>query len=188
MSIDDPELQPAFEELGITDPKDKQILLDFLTQIFRLGFIYVMNQDENNNSHWPISKHVATNSRFMEQDLQKLEHQHRIAAYILELMRYFPITIMSWGVDSESYRLAEDADGNCGLSFHVQGFKHKGIVQVLYDEGADTFLYHLLSDTGEILKTRNDIYLDQLIPTIDEAVEKVENYEQRVRSEYGLSW
>jgi len=51
MSIDDPELQPAFEELGITDPKDKQILLDFLTQMFRLGFIYVMNQDENNNSH-----------------------------------------------------------------------------------------------------------------------------------------
>ncbi len=123
----------------------------------------------------------------MEQDLQKLEHQHRIAAYILELMRYFPITIMSWGIDSESYRLAEDADGNYGLQFHVQGFKHKGIVQVLYDEGADTFLYHLLTDTGEILKTRNDIYLDQLIPTIDEAVEKVENYEQRVRSEYGLS-
>lgn len=123
----------------------------------------------------------------MEQDLQKLEHQHRIAAYILELMRYYPITTMSWGIDSKSYRLAEDADGNCGLSFHVQGFKHKGIVQVLYDEGADTFLYHLLSDTGEILKTRNDIYLDQLIPTIDEAVEKVENYEQRVRSEYGLS-
>ena len=123
----------------------------------------------------------------METNLETLEHQHKIAAYILELMRYYPAIVMSWGIDNQSYRLAEDADGNCGLSFHVQGFKHKGIVQVLYDEGADTFLYHLLTDTGEILKTRNDIYLDQLIPTIDEAVEKVENYEQRVRSEYGLS-
>ena len=123
----------------------------------------------------------------METNLETLEHQHKIAAYILELMRYYPAIVMSWGIDNQSYRLAEDADGNCGLSFHVQGFKHKGIVQVLYDEGADTFLYHLLTDTGEILKTRNDIYLDQLIPTIDEAVEKVENYEQRVRSEYGLA-
>ena len=123
----------------------------------------------------------------METNLQTLEHQHRIAAYILEVMRYFPHIVMSWGIDNESYRLAEDADGNYGLSFHVQGFKHKGIVQVLYDEGADTFLYHLLTDAGEIVSTRNDIYLEELIPAIDEAVEKVENYKQRVMSEYGLA-
>ena len=123
----------------------------------------------------------------METNLQTLEHQHRIAAYILEVMRYFPHIVMSWGVNSESYRLAEDADGNYGLQFHVQGFKHKGIVQVLYDEGADTFLYHLITDAGETVKTRTDIYLDELIPAIDEAVEKVENYSQRVMAEYGLA-
>ena len=123
----------------------------------------------------------------METNLEALEHQHKIAAYILELMRYYPAIVMSWGIDNKTYRLAEDAHGNCGLSFHVQGFKHKGIVQVLYDEDADTFLYHLLTDTGEILKTRTDIYLDELIPAIDEAVEKVENYSQRVMAEYGLA-
>ena len=123
----------------------------------------------------------------METNLETLEHQHRIAAYILELMRYFPAIIMSWGIDNQSYRLAEDADGNCGLEFHVQGFKHKGTVQVLYDEGGDTFLYHLITDTGETVKTRTDIYLDVLIPAIDEAVEKVENYSQRVMAEYGLA-
>ena len=140
----------------------------------------------------------------MENNLQTLEQQHRMASYILELMLYFPATIMSWGIDNSSYRLATDADGNYGLSFHVQGFKHKGTVQILYDEGCDTFLYHLLTDqilydegcdtflyhlltdTGEIVKTREDICFDELISVVDEAVEKVENYEQRVCQEYGI--
>ena len=115
----------------------------------------------------------------METNLQTLEQQHRMASYILELMRYFPTTIMSWGIDNKTYRLAEDADGNYGLSFHVQGFKHTGTVQILYDEGSDTFL-------GEIVKTREDICFDELISVVDEAVEKVENYEQRVCQEYGI--
>lgn len=130
---------------------------------------------------------MATNQNLMENNLQTLEQQHRIASYILELMRYFPATIMSWGIDNSSYRLATDANGNYGLQFHVQGFKHKGTVQILYDEGSDTFLYHLLSETGETVKTRTDIYLDELIPAIDDAVEKVENYSQRVMAEYGLA-
>ena len=121
----------------------------------------------------------------METNLETLEHQHKIAAYILELMRYYPV-VMSWGIDNKTYRLAEDADGNYGLQFHVQGFKHKGTVQILYDEGCDTFLYHLLSDTGEIVKTREDICFDELVSVVDEAVEKVENYEKRVMAEYGI--
>jgi hypothetical protein len=79
-----------------------------------------------------------------------------------------------------------DANGNYGLQFHVQGFKHKETVQILYDEGCDTFLYHLLTDTGEIVKTREEICFDELVSVVDEAVEKVENYEQRVCQEYGI--
>ena len=130
---------------------------------------------------------MATNQNLMENNLQTLEQQHRMASYILELMRYFPATIMSWGIDNSSYRLATDANGNYGLQFHVQGFKHKGTVQILYDEGSDTFLYRLLTDTGEIVKTREDICFDELVSVVDEAVEKVENYEQRVCQEYGIS-
>lgn len=122
----------------------------------------------------------------MENNLQTLEQQHRIASYILELMRYFPATIMSWGIDNSSYRLATDANGNYGLQFRVQGFKHKGTVQILYDEGCDTFLYHLLTDTGEIVKTVEDVFLDELVSKIDREVEYVENYEQRVCQEYGI--
>lgn len=46
MTIDDPELQPAFEQMGITDPNDKQILLDYLTELFRIAIEHVLI-DEN---------------------------------------------------------------------------------------------------------------------------------------------
>ena len=109
---------------------------------------------------------MATNQNRMENNLQTLEQLHRMASYILELMRYFPATIMSWGIDNRSYRLATDADGNYGLQFHVQGFKHTGTVQILYDEGSDMFLYHLRSDTGDIVKTREGICFDELISVV----------------------
>ena len=110
-----------------------------------------------------------------------------MASYILEVMRYNPVVIMSWGIDPESYRLAEDAAGNYGLQFHVQGFKHKGTVQILYDEGSDTFLYHLLSEAGDIVATRENICFDELVSVVDAAVEKVDNYSERIKAEYGIT-
>ena len=123
----------------------------------------------------------------METNLQTLEQQHQMASYILEVMRYNPVVIMSWGIDPESYRLAEDAAGNYGLQFHVQGFKHKGTVQILYDEGSDTFLYHLLSEAGDIVATRENICFDELVSVVDAAVEKVDNYSERIKAEYGIT-
>lgn len=49
MTIDDPELQPAFEQLGITDPNDKQILLDYLTELFKIAIEHVL---KNENQHY----------------------------------------------------------------------------------------------------------------------------------------
>ena len=109
-----------------------------------------------------------------------------MASYILELMRYFPAVIMSWGVDNKSYRIATDEEGRCGLEFHVQGFKHKGKVKILYDEGSDTFLFHLIGEDDRIVKTVEDVFLDELVSKIDREVEYVENYEQRVCQEYGI--
>ena len=123
----------------------------------------------------------------METNLESLEQQHQMASYILEIMRYNPVVIMSWGIDPESYRLAEDAAGNYGLQFHVQGFKHKGTVQILYDEGSDTFLYHLLSEAGDIVATRENICFDELVSVVDAAVEKVDNYSERIKAEYGIT-
>lgn len=123
----------------------------------------------------------------METDIQKLEQLHRMASYILELMRYYPAIVMSWGVDSKSYRIATDEEGRCGLEFHVQGFKHKGKVKILYDEGSDTFLFHLISESGEIVKTVEDVFLDELVSKIDREVEYVDNYKERICQEYGIA-
>lgn len=110
-----------------------------------------------------------------------------MASYILELMRYFPAIVMSWGVDNKSYRIATDTEGRCGLEFHVQGFKFTGTVKILYDEGSDTFLFHLISETGEIVKTVEDVFLDELVSKIDREVEYVDNYKERVCQEYGIA-
>ena len=45
MTIDDPELQPAFEQMGITDPNDKQILLDYRTELFRIAIEHVLKNE-----------------------------------------------------------------------------------------------------------------------------------------------
>ncbi len=49
MTIDDPELQPAFEQMGISDPNDKQILLDFLTELFRIAIEHVLKNESKHH-------------------------------------------------------------------------------------------------------------------------------------------
>ena len=110
-----------------------------------------------------------------------------MASYILEVMRYSPVILMSWGIDNKSFRIATDAENRSGLEFTVQGFKHKGKVQILYDEGADAFLFHLIDQDGTIVKTKEDVYVNELVAAIDEAVEKVDNYSERIRQEYGIA-
>lgn len=47
IDIDDPELRHVFEKMGITDPKDKQIILDYITELFKIAIEYVFKQNEN---------------------------------------------------------------------------------------------------------------------------------------------
>ena len=53
MTIDDPELQQSFELLGITDPKDKQILLDYIEELFAITIEYLLTQKQNEQQHHP---------------------------------------------------------------------------------------------------------------------------------------
>jgi hypothetical protein len=55
---------------------------------------------------------------------------------------------------------------------------------VTLNEGEDYFEVSLISDSGEIKETRKSIFLGELISTIDDAVEKVEDYDKRVATEY----
>ena len=98
-----------------------------------------------------------------------------IAKYIWTILKSQLTIIMSWGVDPATVRAIER-----GLECHVQGFIHTGFVQITLNEGADLFEITLLSEKREIVKFIDGIYLDCLVDTIDRAVEKCDNYEQRV--------
>jgi hypothetical protein len=88
---------------------------------------------------------------------------------------------MSWGVCK--FRALQ---GDEGVMFHVQGFKFIGWVKIVFDEGADLFNIFYIDNKGKTQKIQKGIYFDELVDTIDREVEKVENYNQRVKELY--SW
>lgn len=107
------------------------------------------------------------------------KHDIETGKYIFSVLKTRPDIVLSWGLDPESIKPIER-----GIQFHVQGFKHTGLVTVTLNEGADLFEVSLISESGETANTRESIFLDELISTIDELVENVENYEKRVSEEY----
>jgi len=107
------------------------------------------------------------------------EHDVEIARYILDILSCQPNVFMSWGVDPETMKTCK-----CGIQFHVQGFKHTGLVRITLNEGADLFEVKLLSDSGEVVKTMDSVFLDTLISTVDEAVEKTDDYDKTLCDTY----
>ncbi len=101
-----------------------------------------------------------------------------MAEYILSILRSQLMVMWSWGFNSPT-RMAEDR----GLAFMVQGYKYKGWVEVVYEEGLDTFTV-ILRKTG--LKVE-DVYFDELVNVIDGLVERTADYEKRVKEDYGFT-
>lgn len=97
-----------------------------------------------------------------------------MANYIYTILISKLMVILSWGFNSPI------AITN-GLRFKVQGFKFTGVVEVVYNEGMDLFDVHLSDGRVE-----PDIYADCLVDVIDGLVERTDNYEERVKKEYGL--
>ena len=109
------------------------------------------------------------------------EYSKEIAGYILSIFRTNPFVVMSWGINPATITIVD-----VGVKFHVQGFLHTGYVQVVLNEGEDLFEVTLISEDGETLKTIEHIFVDNLICVIDDAVEKCENYQERISQEYGI--
>ena len=107
------------------------------------------------------------------------DYSREIASYILSIFRTNPFVVMSWGI--ASITIVE-----VGVKFHVQGFIHTGYVQVVLNDGEDLFEVTLISEKGEILKTIEHIFVDNLISILDSEIEKCENYEERISQEYGI--
>ena len=75
-----------------------------------------------------------------------------------------------------------------GLIFHVQGYLLNGWVKVIYNEGTDAFDVYFFNNKKELVKTVNEVYLDNLVNVIDYNVEKDGSfdYDQRVRQQYSI--
>ena len=97
-----------------------------------------------------------------------------MANYIYTILMSKLMVVLSWGFNSPN------AITN-GLRFKVQGFKFTGTVEVIYNEGMDLFEVHLSDGRVEA-----DVYADCLVNVIDGLVERTDNYEERVKKEYGL--
>ena len=105
----------------------------------------------------------------------------KMCLYIMRILSCKPNVVMSWGVCK--FRALQ---GDEGVMFHVQGFKFNGWVKCVYDLGADLFNIFYIDNKGETQKIQKGIYFDELVDTIDLEVEKVANYNQRVKELY--SW
>lgn len=99
--------------------------------------------------------------------------------YILAILRTQLMVVYSWG--THSLMSIEN-----GLSFKVQGYKHTGRVEVLYDEGADLFTVRIINRDGTLKDQQDGIYVDGLVETIDNLVEKTDDYRERVRRDYSI--
>ena len=102
-----------------------------------------------------------------------------MAEYILKILKTQLIVVFSWGFHNP-IRIDN------GLRFKVQGFKFKGVVEVVYNEGTDLFDVKLIK-RGEVIDTVEGVYLDSLVDVIDNKVEKVDNYKHRVEHEYSFT-
>jgi hypothetical protein len=109
------------------------------------------------------------------------DYNLKIAEYIFEIFKSNLPVVWSWGINPGSIQVID-----LGVKFHVQGFKHKGNVQVVYNEGEDLFEVSLIDENDITVKTIESIFLDNLISVIDENIEKCENYENRICQEYGI--
>ena len=109
------------------------------------------------------------------------DYNLRLAKYIWAILTSRPIILMSWGVDPKSVRTIE-----LGLEFHVQGFKHTGLVRVTLNEGLDLFEVSLIDENDKIVNTIESVFCDNLVAVIDDAVEKTVNYEKSICEKYSI--
>ena len=104
-----------------------------------------------------------------------------MAKYIMAILQNRAEIMMSWGVDPNTVKTITR-----GLQFHVQGFKVKGTVKITYMPIPDLFRIDIFPDDDTPPIIYEEVFLDQLVSMIDEAVEKTENYEKRICDEHGF--
>ena len=102
-----------------------------------------------------------------------------MAQHIMSILKAKLMVVWSWGFNSPM------AISN-GMRFKVQGFKFRGVVEVVYNEGRDLFEVAFVK-RGKVVKVVDGVYFDMLVDVIDNKIEKTSDYKKRVEREYSLS-
>ena len=103
-----------------------------------------------------------------------------MAKYIMSILKTQLMVVWSWGFNKPM------ALKN-GLRFNVQGFKFRGAVEVIYNEGQDLFDVSFIK-ANKVVKSIDGVFFDMLVDVIDGYVEKTADYEKRVKAQYSFSF
>lgn len=98
-----------------------------------------------------------------------------MAKYIMSILKTQLMVVWSWGFHKPM------AVEN-GLRFNVQGFKFRGVVEVVYNEGQDLFNVSFIK-ANKVVKSIDGVFFDMLVDVIDGYVEKTVDYQKRVEAE-----
>lgn len=101
-----------------------------------------------------------------------------MAKYILSIFKTQLMVVYSWGFHKPM------ALEN-GLRFNVQGFKFRGVVSIVYNEGSDLFDLSFIK-RNKVVKSIDGVFFDMLINTIDDFVERTPDYSEKVAAEYSI--
>ena len=103
-----------------------------------------------------------------------------MAKYIMSIFKTQLMVVWSWG-----FHNAVAVEN--GLRFNVQGFRFRGVVEVVYNEAWDLFDVSFIKG-DKVINTIEGVYFDMLVDTIDYYVEKTADYEKRGKAEYSFSF
>lgn len=101
-----------------------------------------------------------------------------MANYIMSILKTQLMVVYSWGFHKPM------ALQN-GLRFKVTGFKFRGVVDVVYNDGQDLFDVSFIK-SNKVVNVVNGVVFDMLIDTIDDFVERTPDYDKRVAAEYSI--
>ena len=86
-----------------------------------------------------------------------------MAKYIMTILKAQLMIVFSWGFH-------QPVAIENGLQFKVQGYKFRGVVSIVYNEGRDLFDVSFIK-SGKVVDTIEGVYFDTLVNTIDFYVE-----------------
>lgn len=114
---------------------------------------------------------------------EQFENQNdRIAKHIWHDALQRSIKVLSWGLDLSNIKVIEN-----GTAFHVLG-KVIGWIKIQYQQSINRFKITISPDNKQENEiTYDSVFLNQLVPVIDDTITKGTLYENHIRSKNGIT-